>query len=52
MNAVRAVDGKLLSQAGSLGTGVSGGEFYSTPAVAFGRVYAGNNDGRVQLRPE
>ena len=23
------------------------GQFYSTPAVAFGRVYAGNNDGRV-----
>jgi outer membrane protein assembly factor BamB len=47
MNAVRASDGKLLWQSGSLGTGVSGGEFYSTPAVAFGRVYAGNNDGRV-----
>jgi outer membrane protein assembly factor BamB len=28
-------------------TGVSGGEFYSTPAVAYGRVYAGNNDDRV-----
>lgn len=47
MNAVRASNGKLLWQSGSLGTGVSGGEFYSTPAVAFGRVYAGNNDGRV-----
>lgn len=47
MNAVRASTGKLLWQSGSLGTGVSGGEFYSTPAVAFGRVYAGNNDGRV-----
>jgi outer membrane protein assembly factor BamB len=23
------------------------GAFYSTPAVAFGRVYAGNNDGRI-----
>ena len=28
------------------GFGASG-EFYSTPAVAFGRVYAGNNDDRV-----
>src|ERR1700761_4283419 len=30
------------------GPGFGGsGEFYSTPAVAYGRVYAGNNDGRV-----
>lgn len=48
MNAVRASDGKLLWQSGSLGPGLgASGEFYSTPAVAFGRVYAGNNDGRV-----
>ncbi len=48
MNAVRASTGKLLWQAGSLGPGFSAsGAFYSTPAVAFGRVYAGNNDGRV-----
>jgi outer membrane protein assembly factor BamB len=47
MNAVRASNGALIWQTGSLGTGVSGGEFYSTPAVAFGRVYAGNNDDRV-----
>lgn len=48
MNAVRAKDGKLLWQTGSLGQGFgTGGEFYSTPAVAFGRVYAGNNDTRV-----
>jgi outer membrane protein assembly factor BamB len=48
MNAVRASDGKLLWQTGSLGQGFgTGGEFYSTPAVAFGRVYAGNNDTRV-----
>ena len=41
-------DGKLLWQSGSLGTGLRHlGRFYSTPAVAFGRVYAGNNDTRV-----
>jgi outer membrane protein assembly factor BamB len=48
MNAVRAATGKLIWQSGSLGPGfAASGEFYSTPAVAFGRVYAGNNDGRV-----
>jgi outer membrane protein assembly factor BamB len=47
MNAVDAKTGNLVWSTGSLGTGVSGGEFYSTPAVAFGRVYAGNNDDRV-----
>ncbi len=48
MNAVRASDGKLLWQSGSLGQGFgTSGEFYSTPAVAYGRVYAGNNDTRV-----
>ena len=48
MNAVNAKTGKLKWQSGSLGPGFGGtGEFYSTPAVAFGRVYAGNNDSRV-----
>jgi len=48
MNAVRAKDGKLLWQSDSLGQGFgTSGAFYSTPAVAFGRVYAGNNDTRV-----
>ncbi len=48
MNAVKASTGKLIWQSGSLGNGFgSEGEFYSTPAVAFGRVYAGNNDGRI-----
>jgi outer membrane protein assembly factor BamB len=48
MNAVEAKNGKLKWQSGSLGQGFgTGGEFYSTPAVAFGRVYAGNNDTRV-----
>ena len=48
MNAVRASNGKLIWQAGSLGPGfAASGQFYSTPAVAYGRVYAGNTDGRV-----
>jgi outer membrane protein assembly factor BamB len=48
MNAVVARTGKLKWQSGSLGQGFgTSGEFYSTPAVAFGRVYAGNNDDRV-----
>lgn len=48
MNAVEAKSGRLVWQAGSLGQGFgSSGAFYSTPAVAFGRVYAGNNDTRV-----
>ena len=48
MNAVDARTGELKWQSGSLGPGFgASGEFYSTPAVAFGRVYAGNNDGRV-----
>src|SRR4029077_15590090 len=48
MNAVDAKTGRLRWQSGSLGPGFGGtGEFYSTPAVAFGRVFAGNNDSRV-----
>jgi outer membrane protein assembly factor BamB len=48
MNAVYAKTGRIKWQSGSLGPGFGGtGEFYSTPAVAFGRVYAGNNDDRV-----
>jgi outer membrane protein assembly factor BamB len=48
MNAVIAKTGKLKWQSGSLGPGFgASGQFYSTPAVAFGRVYAGNNDSRV-----
>jgi outer membrane protein assembly factor BamB len=48
MNAVDAKTGAIKWQSGSLGPGLGGtGEFYSTPAVAFGRVYAGNNDSRV-----
>jgi len=48
MNAVEAKNGKLLWQSDSLGQGFgTSGAFYSSPAVAFGRVYAGNNDTRV-----
>ena len=48
MNAVSAKTGKIKWQTASLGQGFgTSGEFYSTPAVAFGRVYAGNNDDRV-----
>ncbi|HEX6665545.1 MAG TPA: PQQ-binding-like beta-propeller repeat protein [Solirubrobacterales bacterium] len=48
MNAVDAKSGKVVWQSGSLGPGFgAAGQFYSTPAVAFGRVYAGNNDGRI-----
>jgi outer membrane protein assembly factor BamB len=48
MNAVDAKSGELLWQSDSLGQGFgTSGAFYSTPAVAFGRVYAGNNDTRV-----
>jgi outer membrane protein assembly factor BamB len=48
MNAVDAKTGRLKWQSGSLGPGFgASGAFYSTPAIAFGRVYAGNNDARV-----
>ncbi len=48
MNAVNVKTGAIKWQTGSLGPGFgTSGEFYSTPAVAFGRVYAGNNDDRV-----
>lgn len=48
MNAVDAKTGELEWQSDSLGQGFgTSGAFYSTPAVAFGRVYAGNNDTRV-----
>ncbi len=48
MNAVDAKTGEIKWQTSSLGQGFgTSGQFYSTPAVAFGRVYAGNNDDRV-----
>jgi outer membrane protein assembly factor BamB len=48
MSAVRARNGAIKWQADALGPGLGrAGPFYSTPAVAFGRVYSGNNDSRV-----
>jgi len=48
MSAVRASNGAIVWQASSQGLDFGReGEFYSTPAVAFGRIYSGNNDGRV-----
>lgn len=48
MNALRASDGQPVWQTGDLGVGFGqSGRFYSTAAIAFGRVYAGNVDNRV-----
>ncbi len=48
MNAVNSHSGKVRWQSHSQGLGLgSVGRFYSTPAIAFGRVYSGNNDHRV-----
>ena len=48
MYSLRASDGAIRWQTSDLGAGLGRtGRFYSTPAVAFGRVYAGNVDGRV-----
>lgn len=47
--AVRASNGHQVWAVTTDGTafGFGSGNFYSTPAVAFGRVYIGNTDGRV-----
>jgi outer membrane protein assembly factor BamB len=49
VTAVRSRDGRKVWKAGSAGTnlGLSSGNFYSTPSVAFGRVYIGNTDGFI-----
>src|SRR4051794_5304171 len=48
MSAVKAKTGQIKWQSDSLGGGLgSVGAFYAPPAVAFGRVYSGNNDSRV-----
>jgi len=48
MTAIRAKTGEIKWQTQALGPGLGQpGSFYSTPAVAYGRVYAGNNDSRV-----
>jgi outer membrane protein assembly factor BamB len=48
MTALHVKDGSIKWQTGSQGTGFGRtGRFYATAAVAFGRVYAGNTDGRM-----
>lgn len=48
MTAVRARTGAIKWQSDGLGDSFGrAGSFYSTPAVAYGRVYLGSNDGRV-----
>jgi outer membrane protein assembly factor BamB len=48
MTALRARDGSKVWDTGTSGRLLGkSGQFYATPAVAFGRVYAGNTDGFV-----
>jgi outer membrane protein assembly factor BamB len=48
LNAIRVKDGSIRWQTGSQGTSFArSGQFYATAAVAFGRVYVGNTDGRM-----
>ena len=48
MTALHVNDGSIKWQTGSQGTSFGRtGQFYATAAVAFGRVYAGNTDGRM-----
>lgn len=48
VTAVRAKTGEVRWQSDGLGSSFGrAGSFYSTPAVAYGRVYLGSNDGRV-----
>jgi outer membrane protein assembly factor BamB len=48
MTALRPDDGSVIWQASSSGLSFGrSGNFYATPAVAFGRVYAGNTDGFI-----
>jgi outer membrane protein assembly factor BamB len=48
MSAIRIKDGSVRWQTGSQGTSFGrSGRFYATATVAFGRVYAGNADGRM-----
>ncbi len=48
LNAIRVNDGSIKWQTGSQGTSFGrSGQFYATAAVAFGRVYVGNTDGRM-----
>jgi outer membrane protein assembly factor BamB len=48
MTALHVNDGSIKWQTGSQGTSFGRtGRFYATAAIAFGRVYAGNTDGRM-----
>jgi outer membrane protein assembly factor BamB len=48
MTALRVADGSIKWQTGSQGSSFGrSGRFYATATVAFGRVYAGNVDGRM-----
>lgn len=48
VTAVKAGNGDIKWQSDGLGSSFGrAGSFYSTPAVAYGRVYLGSNDGRV-----
>jgi outer membrane protein assembly factor BamB len=48
ITALRAGSGSVIWKSGTSGRSFGrAGNFYGTPAVAFGRVYAGNTDGRV-----
>src|SRR4051794_7709557 len=48
VTALRARDGHVIWRSGTSGRSFGrAGNFYGTPAVKFGRVYAGNTDGRV-----
>jgi outer membrane protein assembly factor BamB len=49
VHAIRTRDGSRVWVKGTSGgsLGLRSGNFYSTPAVAFGRVYLGNTDGNV-----
>jgi len=47
VQAVSASDGRRIWRSGSEGALFGSGTFYSTPAVAWGRVFLGNTDGRI-----
>ena len=52
LQAVSERTGHLLWRSGSEGAVVGSGTFYSTSAVAFGRVFLGNTDGRIYAYDE
>ncbi len=52
LQAVSERTGHLIWRSGSEGALVGSGTFYSTSAVAFGRVFLGNTDGRIYAYDE